>query len=149
MAFPVLRTNRTPRPLGVSSPSWGQPWNPFREFDELARALNAGTSSQTWAPAADVRETDEAYVVEVELPGVQRDDITVDLADNVLSISGEIAEREGTFRRRTRRTGQFRYGVTLPEGVDAEQIGAELADGVLTVTVPKRPDEGTRRIEIK
>ncbi|KID28214.1 Hsp20/alpha crystallin family protein [Prauserella rugosa] len=145
MALPVLRNNRTLRPFDVWNPGWS-----LREFDELTRLLTTGPNgeSHAFAPAADVRETDEAYVVEVEVPGVKRDDITVDLADNVLTVSGEVNEREGRFRRRTRRTGQFRYSVSLPEGIDTEQVGAELADGVLTVNVPKRPDTGTRRIEI-
>lgn len=147
MAFPVLRHGRTPRALDV----WTPVGTPFPEFDELARLLHdrTGGAQQAWRPAADVRETDEEYVVEVEVPGVAREDITVDLDGTVLSVSGEVAERASNYRRRTRRTGQFRYAVTLPEGVDTEQIGAELADGVLTVRVPKQPDEGTRRIEIK
>lgn len=146
MAFPVLRT-RAPRRLHTTFPTW----SPLREFDELERLLTGGTDStpQAWAPAADVRETDEEYVVEIEVPGVKRDDISVDLADGVLTVSGEVTEREGHFRRRTRRTGQFRYAATLPEDVDTEQVGAELADGVLTVRVPKRPENAPRRIEIR
>ncbi|MCR3721627.1 MULTISPECIES: Hsp20/alpha crystallin family protein [Prauserella salsuginis group] len=146
MAFPVLHT-RTARPLRTSTPTW----SPLRELDELQRLLAGAANDRTpaWSPAADVRETDEAYTVEIELPGVKREDIAVDLTEGTLAVSGEIAEREGHFRRRTRRTGQFRYAVTLPEGVDPDQVSAELAEGVLTVQVPKRPEDATRRIEIK
>ncbi|GAA1217569.1 Hsp20/alpha crystallin family protein [Prauserella alba] len=146
MAFPVLRT-RTPRTLHAPAPTW----SPLREFDELQRLLAGAADNRTaaWSPAADVRETDEGYAVDVELPGVKREDIAVDLAEGRLTIDGEIAEREGNFRRRARRTGQFRYAVTLPEGVDPNQVSAELADGVLTVRVPKRPEDAARRIEIK
>lgn len=146
MAFPVLRT-RAPRPLHTSVPVWG----PLREFDELQRLL-AGTtegSPRAWSPAADVRETDEEYVVEIEVPGLAREDISVELAEGRLTVSGEIAEREGHFLRRTRRTGQFRYVATLPEDADTEQVGAALADGVLTVRVPKRPEDTARRIDIE
>ncbi|MBB3052515.1 HSP20 family protein [Prauserella isguenensis] len=145
MAFPVLHT-RAPRRLHTTIPAW----SPLRELDELQRLLTADADGapQAWSPAADVRETDEEYVVEIEVPGVKREDIAVDLADGTLTVTGETTEREGHFRRRTRRTGQFRYAATLPEGVDTEQVGAELADGVLTVRVPKRPEDTARRIEI-
>jgi HSP20 family protein len=105
---------------------------------------------RAWAPLADVTETDEAYLVEVELPGVRRDDITVDLAGTELSISGEVEEKErqGLFRQRTRRVGQFAYRVTLPRDVDADKIQADLADGVLTVRVPKTEAAKPRRIAI-
>lgn len=144
MAFPVLRTR-------ALRPPHTQTWSPFREVDELQRLLTgaAAGTEQAWSPAADVREAEEEYVVDIEVPGVKREDIAVDLAEGTLTVSGQVAEREGHFRRRARRTGQFRYSVGLPEGVDAEQVGAELADGVLTVRVPKRPEDAARRIEIK
>ncbi|GAA1232274.1 hypothetical protein GCM10009676_14280 [Prauserella halophila] len=147
MAFPVLRTTRTPRPLHT----WSPVRSPLHDVAELQRLLTSGADGtpQTWSPAADVRETDEEYVVEIEVPGVKREDIAVDLADGKLTVSGEVTEREGHFRRRTRRTGQFRYAATLPEGVDTEQVGAELADGVLSVHVPKLPEDTARRIDVK
>ncbi|PWK86856.1 HSP20 family protein [Lentzea atacamensis] len=133
--------------------------DPFREFEDLYGQLgrwmdsvvsSVGEGVRAWAPLADVTETGEAYLVEVELPGVKRDDITVDLAGTELSISGEIKEKErqGLFRYRTRRVGQFSYQVTLPQDVDADKIQADLADGVLTVRVPKTEAARPRRIAI-
>ncbi|MBK1786297.1 Hsp20/alpha crystallin family protein [Prauserella cavernicola] len=135
---------RTSRPLAS--------WDPFRDFDDVYRRLGLARLEQNraWAPAADVSETDDAYVVDVEVPGVARDDITVDVSERRLTISGEVTakEREGRLRHRTRRTGQFRYAVTLPRGVEQDSIAAELADGVLTVRVPKSASATPRRIEI-
>ncbi len=95
-------------------------------------------------------ENDDAFVVEAEMPGVKRDDVIVDLQDNELRIHGEIKERErtGILRRQTRRTGQFDYRVTLPHEVDADNVEANLHEGVLRVQVPKAEQTKPRRIEI-
>lgn len=148
MALPAVRSSSSP----------GR-WDPFREFEDLYGQLgrwmdsvvnSVGDSVRAWAPLADVTETGEAYLVEVELPGARRDDITVDLVGTELSISGEVREKErkGLFRQRTRRIGQFSYQVTLPHDVDADKIEADLADGVLTVRVPKTEAAKPRRIAI-
>ncbi|WP_309111991.1 Hsp20/alpha crystallin family protein [Saccharothrix sp.] len=134
-------------------------WDPFQEFEDLYRRLGrwmdsmAGRladSAGAWSPSADVTESADAYLVEVELPGVKRDDVTIDLLGSELAISGELKEKErqGLFRHRTRRTGQFSYRVTLPHDVDADEVQANLADGVLTVRVPKSEAAKPRRIAI-
>ncbi len=131
-------------------------WDPFRELDELTQRVNSlweanlGGDLHGWAPLADVEETDDAYVVEIDLPGVKRDDIDIQLSDRQLTVSGEIKEKErtGILRRRTRRVGEFRYSVTLPAEVDAEKVSAHLDDGVLTVRVPKPEQAKLRRIPI-
>lgn len=143
MALPAVRSSNT-QPLR---------WDPFRDFSDfgtLFDQLGRWTSTVAWSPLADVSETDEEYVVELDVPGVNRDDITVDLANNQLSITGEIKEREGkaVFHRRTRRTGRFAYRVTLPRGVNSEKVDASLTDGVLTVRVPKSDSAKPRRIAI-
>jgi HSP20 family protein len=104
---------------------------------------------QSWSPLVDIEEQDDAYVLEVELPGVQREDVSIELAGNELMITGELKERErtGILRRRTRRVGRFDYRVMLPTEVNAEGIEAKMNDGVLTVRVPKR-EQARRRIEV-
>ena len=145
-------------PAVRSSGSFGD-WDPFREFDDLYRQMGRwlntvagrlGDDRGPWSPLADVTETDDAYVVEVDLPGVKRNDIAVDLAGTELTISGELKEKErqGLFRHRTRRTGGFTYRVTLPRDVDTDKIEAALADGVLTVRIPKSEAVKPRRIAI-
>jgi HSP20 family protein len=87
----------------------------------------------------------------VELPGVDRDDVRVEMSDTELSISGETRERErvGVLRHRTRRTGTFRYRTTLPVGVNPDQVEARLENGVLTVRVPRPEQAKARRIKIQ
>jgi HSP20 family protein len=79
----------------------------------------------------DFEETDEAYVVEAELPGVKPGDVDVELHDHELAIHGEVKERErtGVLRHTTRRTGQFDYRVSLPGKVDAEKVDASVVVG--------------------
>jgi HSP20 family protein len=103
-----------------------------------------------WTPLVDIEEQDNAYVLEVELPGVKREDINIELVGNELMITGELKERErtGIVRRRTRRVGRFDYRVMLPSQVDAQKIEARLDNGVLTVSVPKL-EQGRKRIEVK
>ncbi len=131
-------------------------WDPFRELDDLAERVNSlwetgfGGQLDRWAPSADVEEAEDAYTIEIELPGVQRDDVDVELVDRVLTVSGEVKEKErtGILHRRTRRVGRFHYAVTLPDEVDAENVDARLHDGVLSVRVPKSASAKPRRIAI-
>jgi len=114
--------------------------------------LDSGTGQQpVWIPAADLKETGDAYIIELELPGVRRDDISIELRDSEVRVSGEVKRREhtGTLCRRTRRVGQFEYTVTLPGEVDAEKVDAALHDGVLTLRLPKPESLKPRRIEIR
>jgi len=103
-----------------------------------------------FTPPADVEETDDAYIVEVELPGFSRDDIEVDLAGRVLAISGERKEKErvGILRRRTRVTGRFRYEVLLPAVAPDADVAAGYDDGVLVVRVAKSAADRPRRIPV-
>jgi HSP20 family protein len=104
----------------------------------------------SWTPPIDIVETDDAWIVEAELPGVDRDDINVEVRDGEVSISGEIKERErkGILRRRTRRVGAFDLQVTIPGQVDPDDVDANLRDGMLTVTIPKPESARARRIEV-
>jgi HSP20 family protein len=150
VALPVRRSSSSP-----------ERWDPFRELEELHTRIGQLMESDwpsravggtgIWSPLVDIEETDDAWLVEAELPGVKQEDINVEVSDSELAISGELKERErkGILRRRTRRTGQFDYRVTLPGEADAERIEASLKEGVLTVRVPKPERARRRRIEIK
>jgi HSP20 family protein len=104
-----------------------------------------------WVPFADIEETEDAWIIEADLPGVDRKDIDLELRDSELVITGEIKtkERKGILRRRTRRTGRFEYRVVLPGLTDGEQVDAKLHDGVLTVRVPRPEQARPRRVEVK
>ena len=109
------------------------------------------TAMAAWSPPVDIEEHDDAYVVEAELPGVDRKDVNIELVGNELTITGEIKERErkGVIRRRTRRVGRFEFRVALPSEVNPEGVDAKLNDGVLTVRIPKAARAQRRRIEVK
>jgi len=136
--------------------------NPTREFediyDRMGQLMNVAfglipvdLAEGPWIPLADLSETDDAYVVEVDLPGVNRDQIGIQLQDRELVITGEIPESEqkGRRHRRSRRTGRFEFHTYLPGDVNADGVNAQLSDGVLTVTIPKSEAAKPRQIEIK
>jgi HSP20 family protein len=134
-------------------------WSPFQEmerireeFDRLLRAVPGGLLGQDgFVPLADLEETDDAYVVDIELPGVRRGDIEIELSGRRLVVTGERKEKErtGMLRRTTRTTGRFRYEVGLPGDVSDEGCEASFDEGVLSIRVPKAEQERPRRIEIR
>lgn len=117
------------------------------QFDQWRSSLGFDGA---FTPAADVEETDEAFLVEIELAGVKRGDIDVTTSGRRLTVEGErkAKERVGTLRRRTRVVGRFRYEVVLPGDFDAEAVSAGLDDGVLTVRLPKLEAERPRHVPI-
>jgi len=138
------------------------PWPSFEQVPERMRRMLEQTIGSfgspallseisTWTPLVDIEEEDDAYVIEADLPGVRRDDLSIELVGNELSISGEIRERErkGIVRRRARHTGRFDYDVTLPSLLEVDRLEAKLGDGVLTLRVPKAERARRQRIEIK
>ncbi len=134
-------------------------WDPMTEInrlseqmqDYLGRLSPASVLGEGFTPLADVEETDDGYVVEIELAGVKGDDVSVEVAARRLTVSGERKERErvGILRRQTRTVGRFHYEVVLPGEVDEEGTEASLDEGVLTVRVPKAEAERPRRIPVK
>lgn len=118
-----------------------------RTFPDLPAAVGQGG----FVPAADLEETDDAYVLEVELPGVRKKDVQVQTHGRRITVSGERRERErtGILRRRTRVTGRFHYEVTLPGDIDMDPVTANMDEGVLTVHVPKAADERTRSRKVE
>jgi HSP20 family protein len=138
--------------------------DPSREFEDIydrmgqlitmafgdlpaGQVLNA-----PWRPLANISETDDGYQFEVELPGVNKDQLNVELNDRELVITGEVAEpkqEDGRRRRRsTRRTGRFEFRASLPGDINPEGVSATLSDGVLTVKIPKSEAAKPRRVEV-
>ncbi len=151
MALPIRR-NRGAMQAGV--PWQRRSWDPFTEFeqlwDQMGRLFEQGAEGDmaAWRPVAETEETPDAYIVRAELPGLKREDINVEVNDSELCVSGEINE-EAKGQMLRRRTGRFVYRTILPSDADTEHIGGELADGILTVRVPKTEKGRARRIEIK
>jgi len=119
-------------------------------------SLPSESTSRVWVPALDIVEKRDAYVVVAELPGVGQNDVELSFEQNVLTIRGQKSSlldpsKDGELRVYTaeRVSGAFERAIRLPEFVDSEKIGAELRDGVLTITIPKATAAQPRKIEIK
>ncbi|MCX6887073.1 MAG: Hsp20/alpha crystallin family protein [Verrucomicrobia bacterium] len=119
----------------------------------LAAGQSAGMGMPAWAPAMDVQEDKDSVVVQVELPGMKREEIQVSLEDGTLTISGERKMEkpvEGVSVHHTERSyGLFERSVTLPTMVAADKVNAQYADGMLTVTLPKADEVKPRQISVK
>jgi HSP20 family protein len=106
----------------------------------------------TWAPLADVVETQEAYLVELELPGLCRDDVTIQAQGDELVVRGErrpAATGSPVFHRLERRYGPFARGFRFSEEVDPDRIRADFSDGLLRLEVPKVHPRGSARIRVE
>ncbi len=126
-------------------------------YERMGQLVNAaftdlGISHMTdmpWSPPADLTETDDTYLVHVEVPGMHKDQLNVEVSDRELVITGEIPEQTGGKRHRSSRpTGQFEFRATLPGDIKTDQVKAELADGVLTVTAPKSEAAKPSHVEV-
>jgi HSP20 family protein len=123
---------------------------PFRLMDELMRtAGNGGNRVTGFTPLVDVHETEDEYVVKVDLPGVKPDDVNVEVNENVLSISGSrLAEETSHAQLVERPYGSFVRTLTLPQGVDSDSIKAGYHDGVLELWIPKPAEQKPKKIAI-
>ncbi|MFE7607014.1 Hsp20/alpha crystallin family protein [Streptomyces celluloflavus] len=156
MALPVAhrrpgRFMERPFPfLGWSEPTAAEFGDLFERMNRFLGAVGTEPSAGAWSPLADLHETDDAYVVEAELPGIEREDIDVEISNRELCITGEYKdrEREGVLRHSSRRTGHFEYRTLLPADLRAEGVTAVLSGGVLTVTVPKAQAAKPHHVEI-
>jgi HSP20 family protein len=111
-----------------------------------------GASTRAWAPALDIAEGKDAYLVSVELPGVKLDDLEITLEDGLLTIQGERPftndSSEEQFHRVERSSGAFRRSITLPAQVMADEVEASMQDGVLRIMVPKAEEAKAKRIQV-
>ena len=132
-----------------------------REFDRLfegffpSRTTNndEALDSAVWAPRADLTETEDAYFIHLDLPGLQKDDVEINIHDGTLSISGERrheeTEKDRTFVRVERSYGRFYRAFSLPQTINVQSIEATFEDGVLSIHVPKTEELKPRRIDIR
>lgn len=143
-------------------------WNPFAELEEMLDRYSRNTGyprlgvrggqqevmrQGDWSPAVDISEDDEAYLIRAELPGVNRDDVKVQVNDGVLTLQGERKsekEEKGKKVHRVERFyGNFMRSFTLPDNVDEENINADYKDGILTLKLPKSEKAKPRSIDVK
>ena len=141
-------------------------WEPLREFGALQNEMNrlfntvfdapapgnGGAAMRRWMPAMDLVETDDSYVLRADLPGLSEGDISIEVENNVLTVSGERkSEHESKgegYHRVERAFGAFSRSLTLPQGVDPAAVTASFDRGVLEVSIPKPEERKPRRIEI-
>ena len=142
-------------------------WEPAREVASLQQEMNRlfssffeaptgggnGGSLRRWVPAMDLVETDDAFVLKADIPGVSEEDVKLEVEDGVLTVSGERKaeheEKKEGYYRVERAFGAFRRSLTLPEGVDPEAVTAQFDKGVLAVRIPKPEDRKPRKVAIK
>jgi HSP20 family protein len=141
-------------------------WDPFREMTTLQDRINrlfndafpttadreTDLSLSDWKPAVDIYETADHLTVKVELPGVQKEDVSVEIKDNVLTIKGErkveTEVEDRNYYRRERAYGSFRRTFNLQYPVNPEKIKAKFRDGVLQVEVPKPEEEKPKQVTV-
>lgn len=122
---------------------------PFRLLDEVFRGGGNGSRVSGFTPLLDVRETEDEYLVMVDLPGVKSEDVSIEFNDQVLTISGSrVPVETGESELTERPYGSFVRNLTLPKGVDSDQIKAEYHDGVLELHIPKPAEIKPKKIAI-
>ena len=141
-------------------------WDPFQEMvslrdvmDQLSEnalvgpALSSGQGRSGWQLPLDVTGNDDGFVVEASLPGINPDDLSIQVQENILTISGEMKQntenKEQRYHVRERRWGSFYRSVALPMTVDASKVQAEYNNGVLKLTLPKAEEAKPKRIQVK
>jgi len=141
-------------------------WNPASELETMQREIgrlfgnftprgtkNEEYESAVWSPVADIVEDANNYTIAFDMPGIEKKDIKINIADNTLSISGERKytdeKKDATMHRIERSYGKFYRSFGFPASVVTDKINASFKDGVLTVTVPKAEEAKPKQIEIK
>lgn len=139
-------------------------WDPFRDLMSIQSELNrlfgrayvgeeVGGPATSWLPAMDVHETKEAFVISIDLPGVDPDKVEVSVEDSTLMVRGErrfeSETNEEDYIRIERRFGSFARSMSLPAGADPDKIEASFDRGVLTISVPKAEEVRPRKIAVK
>jgi HSP20 family protein len=137
-----------------------EPQNLFGQFNHEMNRLftgqrtgNAITAKRDWAPAVDIREEDQHYVLLADIPGVDREGVDITLEDGVLTVKGERTSEhdvnEAGYRRTERVHGTFMRQFTLPDTVDTANISASVDNGVLEIKIPKQDKPQPQKITIK
>jgi HSP20 family protein len=124
---------------------------PFRLFNSFFGRPVAGENGRVtgWWPTLDVHETDNEYVMLVDLPGVKLEDVSIELEQQVLTVSGTRVQHSiGDTKYSERPYGSFIRTLTLPKGIDSDKIVADYQDGVLMVHVPKPAEAKPKKIAV-
>jgi len=144
-----------------------QQWNPLQDLvvlqDRMNRLFEDATQRRAhtdatsgdqferadWTPAADIYETESGYLIAIDLPGIDREALEIDIDDNRLMVKGIRAIEESRQHRSERPRGRFLRTFSVPASVEQGKIQAEYKDGVLQIRLPKRSEQKAKRIDIK
>ncbi len=142
-----------------------QQWNPLQDLmvlqDRMNRLFEDATQRRTqsgagdeferadWTPAADIYETDSSYLIAMDLPGIDRDALELDVDDGRLMVKGTRLIDESKQHRTERPRGKFLRTFSVPASVDQSKIAAEYKDGVLQIRLPKRAEQKPKKIDIR
>ena len=140
-----------------------QQWNPLQDLmvlqDRMNRLFEDATQRRSqsddeferadWTPAADIYETESGFLLALDLPGIDRDALEIDVEDNRLIVKGTRTIDETRQHRAERPRGKFLRSFSVPASVDQGKIGAEYKDGVLQIRLPKRSEQKPKKIDIK
>ena len=125
----------------------------FNNFENQFKRSLLSRNEQDFYPLLDVSETNSHYTVELDIPGVKKEDININVDNNILTIRGkkEMDEehKDSNYYSRERFYGDFRRSMTLPSGVNTDKIDADFNNGVLTIKMPKDKVTSTKTIDIK
>jgi HSP20 family protein len=145
--------------LGLLDPWSREPWTAFgelrQEMDELFErfgVLPSALAGRHLTPSVNLYETEEAYILTAEVPGVAPEDLSISLEGSTVTLSGErkaAAEEGASVHRRERPSGPFRRAIDLPVAVDGEKVEAVHRLGVLTLRLPKAPEHRPRQITVQ
>ena len=136
-------------------------WSPWRELEDMQRGLSrilddtsfGATEASQWVPAVDIRETDNALLVQAELPGIDKKDVKLEVKDSVLTISGERHYekdvKEENAHRIERSYGKFVRSFSLPTNVDTDKVDAFMNNGILEVRLPKKESAKPKAITVR
>ena len=137
-------------------------WEPFREMEDIFRQYSPffagglrrnGGEAAAWAPAADISETNQEYLIKAQLPEVKKEDVKITLDNGVITIAGERRmeqeQKEANEIRVESFYGTFSRSFVLPDNVDANAIQAEQKDGVLKVHIPKTKAVAPKKIAVE
>ena len=136
------------------------PWNALRDIEtHFNRFFSegwpefSGAGKRSWVPAIDLREDENAFVVEADMPGLKKEDIHLEVIDNVLTVRGERKEaaeqKDKNVHRVERSYGSFQRSIEVPGGFAADKVEAKFEDGVLRVTLPKRAEQRPKHIKVE
>jgi HSP20 family protein len=129
-------------------------WRDLLRWDPFAEMLPLGDDERPlYAPNFDVKETKEGFVFEADVPGVAAKDIDVQITDNRLTVSGKREQKKeqttDTTYRCERSFGAFTRSFTLPNSVDSNKVQADIKDGVLTISIARKPEAQSKQVAVK